>query len=303
MSTIKTAARIAIREALFSLLDHARLFRNAVKADNHLPAWVMQQNTLKAREEASLVATQLIYSEDQHRQNTQKLPGLIGISHETLTIGQSFNLSKSDFKSAMLNYRKLFGESIRMTDFSSKELRKGLLGDLNIQHLHFVQCYRQIRLFEERLHRVGFSWASATHGSVRLTAYTAIQYLKDKFTPSQAMQDDINGLKQMHNDDIVVIKRPLVPHLRANLSWSHSIEQLRQSSKKSRTQYPGQINTPLPLFIYLLSGQPLPEFNAIKPWSTGTRQERLPRRDACLEKLFNHPNSFLYRPITEKALA
>ncbi len=299
MSNLKIAARLAVRDTLLSLIDHAGLFRDAVTNDRDLPAWVMEQErklSVSAREQAAQTASCLTYQDDQQRQQTLKLTGLIGISDKTLELGRSFNQSKADFKAAMLHYRQLFGESIKMTDFSSKELRDGLLGHLKIQHLHFVQCYRQVKLFEDAPARIGFSWASGTHGTVRLTAEKAIQHLKDKFTTSQVIVNDIKQLEQMPKEAIVVIKRPLAPHLRANLSWSDSIESLRKSDKSLRTQYPGQINTPLPLFILLSSGQPLPEFNAIKPWVAGMKQERLQRRDTCLEKLSEHPGSFLYIP-------
>ncbi|WP_211829211.1 DNA replication terminus site-binding protein [Kistimonas asteriae] len=304
MSNIKTAARLAVRDTVLSLIDHARLFCDAVTHDSDLPAWIMKQDhqpSVSAREKAAHDATSLTYQDDQQRQQTVKLTGLIGISSNTLELGHSFNRSKADFKAAMLYYRQLFGESIKMTDFSSKELRDGLLGHLKIQHLHFVQCYRQVKLFEEAPARIGFSWASGTHGTVRLTAETAIQHLKDKFTPSQVIISDIKQLEQMPKEAVVVIKRPLTPHLRANLSWPDNIETLRRSDKTLRTQYPGQINTPLPVFILLSPGQPLPEFNAIKPWVAGMKQDRLQRRDTCLEKLSDHPGSFLYIPRQKEA--
>ena len=306
MSNSKTATRLAVRDTLLSLIDHAWLFRDAVTNDRDLPAWVMEQDhqpSVSAREQAAQTASCLIYQDDQQRQQTLKLTGLIGISDSTLKIGQSFNQSKADFKVAMLHYRHLFGESIKMTDFSSKELRDGLLGHLKIQHLHFVQCYRQIKLFEEAPSRVGFSWASGTHGTVRLTAEKAIQHLKDKFTPSQVILDDIKQLEQMHKEAIVVIKRPLAPHLRANLSWTDNIETLRRSDKGLRSQYPGQINTPLPLFIQLKPNQSLPEFNAIKPWMASMKQSRLQRRDTCLEKLSTNPGSFLYVPLVTETMS
>ncbi len=287
------------------LIDHARLFHDAVTNDRDLPAWVMaqeHQTSVHAREQAAHAASCLTYQDDQQPQQTLKLTGLIGISDNTLELGQLFNQSKADFKAAMLHYRHLFGESIKMTDFSSKELRDGLLGHLKIQHLHFVQCYRQVKLFEEAPARVGFSWASGTHGTVRLTAEKAIQHLIDKFTPSQVIANDIKQLEQMSKDTVVVIKRPLSPHLRANLSWPDRIEALKKHDKTLRTQYPGQINTPLPLFILLSPGKPLPEFNAIKPWVAGMKQDRLQRRDTCLEKLSDHPGSFLYIPLKKEAL-
>lgn len=299
MSNLKTAARLAVRDTLLSLIDDARMFGDAVNHDQDLPAWVMEQDhspSSSAREQAAHAASCLTYQNEQQRQQTLKLTGLIGISENTLELGHVFNRSKGDFKAAMLHYRHLFGESIKMTDFSSKELRDGLLGHLKIQHLHFVQCYRQIKLFEEAPARVGFSWASGTHGTVRLTAETAIQHLKDKFTPSQMILNDIKQLEQMPTETVVVIKRPLAPHLRANLSWPENIETRRRSDKALRTQYPGQINTPLPLFILLSPGHPLPEFNAIKPWVAGMKQNRLQRRDTYLEKLSDHPGSFLYVP-------
>ena len=297
----KFLARIDIRDSLIALIEARDQFREVLLADHLLPAWVMEdgaeESDLDARRRAADISLKLTYAPDQPGQETQKLTGLVGISSETLALGEQLNQSKEAFKAAMQNYRKLFGTSFAMTDLSSKELRDTLLGNMHIQHIHFVQCYRQLKLFPVAPDRVGFSWATGTHGSVRLSALQAIEHLRSKFTPSQGLAEDIRLLEGMTEAAEVVIRRPLAPHLRANLTWSEEIKALKKKDPEQGKQWPGQINTPLPLYICLEPDGVLPDFNHIKPWSPESRQERLKRNDTRLMPLSNRPGSMLFRPI------
>ena len=294
----KTAARIQIRDTLVNLIDIRNRFREALLEDHQLPAWIHQEDDHKddARRLAASTSLRLTYNPEQQAQATDKLIGLVGISAQTLDLGEQLNLSKQAFKAAMQEYRKLFGISFEMTELSSKELRESLLGNMNIQHLHFVQCYRQLKLFQTAPKRVGFSWAAGTHGSVRLTAKKAIDHLRNKFTPSLGLAEDIRLLEQLPDSAEVVIRRPLAPHLRANLTWPDEIKEKRKLDSEARKQWPGQINTPLPLFIRLEPGESLPEFNRIRPWTPEMKQERLKRSDTRLTPLSNRPGSLLFRP-------
>ncbi|MCL6272111.1 hypothetical protein M3P05_19500 [Sansalvadorimonas sp. 2012CJ34-2] len=294
----KTAARIQVRDSLIALIESRDDFREALLEDYQLPAWVYQENgeSEDSRTLASRISLKLTYNPDQPGQETIKLTGLVGISSETYDIGQTLNQSKTDFKAAMVNYRSCFGHGFDMTELSSKELREGLLGKLNIQHIHFVQCYRQLKFFQTPPRRVGFSWATGTHGTVRLTRDKAIDHIRRNFTPSLGLTEDIRLVETMTESCEVVIKRPLAPHLRANLTWPDPISAERKISKEARKQWPGQINTPLPVFLQLEKGENLPEFNRIKPWNPEMKQERLQRSDTCLKPLSKRPGSMLYVP-------
>ena len=165
--------------------------------------------------------------------------------------------------------------AIEAIEETSDELRENLLGGLKIQHIHFVQSYRQLKLFETPPKRIGFSWAAHHSGSVRLSAEEAIDHLRKKYLASSAIQKDIEILQQMPDSEPVIIKRLLAPHLRANLTWHSDIEALRKTDSAFKKQYPGQINTPLPVFVQLDKGVPLPEFNRIRPFDPSAKQERL----------------------------
>ena len=183
-----------------------------------------------------------------------------------------------------------------MTESGSRELREGLLGKLNIEHLHFVQCYRHIKLFPIAPARVGFSWAMATHGSIRLSRNKAIAHLNSNFTPSIGVSEDIGILEKLPESSEVVIRRALAPHLRANLTWPDHIKAMRTIDPEIKKQYPGQINAPLPLFIQLDPGKTLPDFNQIKSWHPDMRQARLKRSDARLIPLSNRPGCLIFLP-------
>ncbi|WP_330925040.1 hypothetical protein [Candidatus Sororendozoicomonas aggregata] len=304
----ETAAKIAVRDTLIQLVNTNQTFKKAVIDDGHLPAWVMKEGQSTPEDapgdriKAAEVSTCLTYLSNQSKQETARLPGLVGVSPETLTLGHALNTARLRFKQAMGDYRKLFGDSIEAIEQTSDDLRESLLGGLKIQHIHFVQSYRQLKLFAKAPKRVGFSWAASHSGTVRLTACEAIDHLQKKYLASDAIGADIRILEQMPADEIVIIRRILAPHLRANLTWSKNINDIRQQDPEVKQQYPGQINTPLPLFIQLAPGKPLPEFNPIRPFDPQARQERLQRSDARLEKISDHPHSRIYR-YTDPTLA
>ncbi|MCW7552352.1 DNA replication terminus site-binding protein [Endozoicomonas gorgoniicola] len=294
----KTAARMAVRDTLIELVDINRQFREAVLNDHDLPAWVMQEDdtdALNDRTLAASVTTRLTYSSEQNKQETARLPGVIGISARSLVQGQQLNQAKDRFKAAMGEYRKLYGDDIAAIEETSDQLRDGMLGGLQIQHIHFVQSYRQLKLFQQPPRRISFSWAANHSGTVRLTSVEAIEHLRKKYMASAAIERDITLLEQLPGSEIVVIKRLLAPHLRANLKWPDTIEAERQMNPESKKQFPGQINTPIPVFVQLEKGQPLPDFKPIKPFDPMTRQERLQRSDARLVRISDNPVSRIYR--------
>ena len=304
----KTAARMAVRDTLIELVDSNRQFREAVLNDHELPAWVMQEDDADALNEQTLyeqkrddrtlaasITSRLTYSSEQNKQETARLPGIIGISASSLALGQQLNQAKDQFKTAMGEYRQLYGDDIAAIEETSDQLRDGVLGGLQIQHIHFVQSYRQLKLFQQPPRRIRFSWAANHSGTVRLTSVEAIEHLRKKYMASAAIERDITLLEQLPGSEIVVIKRLLAPHLRANLKWSDTIEAERRMNPDAKKQYPGQINTPLPVFVQLKNGQPLPEFKPIKPFDPMTRQERLQRSDARLVRISDNPVSRIYR--------
>ncbi|WP_281645186.1 hypothetical protein [Parendozoicomonas sp. Alg238-R29] len=299
----KALARLQVRDTLIDLIEARDAFRELLLNDYQLPAWTYQDESSREdpRALSAKISLKLTYDPEQPGQETLKLTGLIGISEETLTLGETLNLAKTDFKEAMQNFRKCFGKGFDMTELSSRELREGLLGNLHIQHIHFVQCYRHLKLFPVAPRRIGFSWASATHGSVRMKATKAIAYLNSNFTPSIGMAEDIAKLEKLPESSDVVIRRPLAPHLRANLTWPDTIKEKRRLDSESRKQWPLQINTPLPLFVHLKQGEPLPEFNRIRPWDPAMKQERLQRSDTRLVPFSNRPGSMLYLPASQEA--
>ena len=299
----KTAARIAVRESLIELVATNQQFRDAVQNDATLPLWLMTDpasgiesdiSVLAQREQLSRAVTQLTYTDLQNKQETVRLTGLVGISAETYDIGIRLNDVRQQFKVAISAFRKLFGDDVAAIEQASEDLREGVLGGLHVQHLHFVQCYRQLKLFQQAPNRVGFSWAACHSGTVRLTAQAAIAHLENKYLASAAIQEDIIALNKMAQDEVVVIRRELAPHLRANITWSKAIQTLRASDATLRKQYPAQINSPLPLFIQLEQGQPLPEFNLIRPFDPSAKQARLTRSDAKLVKINDNPHSKIY---------
>ncbi|CAM3864156.1 DNA replication terminus site-binding protein [Parendozoicomonas haliclonae] len=305
----QTAARIQIRDQLIALISAKDHFREALLADQSLPIWLMEEHcddggggdghtrNADLRRHVADICLRLTYAPDQPGQETQKLTGLVGISASTLKLGEDLNTSKLLFKESIQAYRKQFGSSFEMTDLSSRELRETILGRMNIQHIHFVQCYRQLKLFPIPPKRVGFSWANATHGSVRLTATKAIDHLRSKYTPGQGLFEDIQILQNLPENQEVVIKRPLVPHLRANLTWPEEIKRLRANNPEIRKDWPGQVNAPLPLFMQLEEGEELPAFNQIKPRDPDNKPERQQRNDRRLVPLSNRPGSLIFTRI------
>ncbi|MRI34467.1 hypothetical protein EOPP23_15885 [Endozoicomonas sp. OPT23] len=293
----RTAATLAVRDELIKLVEVNNQFRDAVLADHTLPVWVMKEmdEAQSDRALAAETACRLTYNEHQNKQETARLPGIVGISEKTLIIGHQLNEARDSFKKAMSDYRKLFGDSIQAIEEASEKLRDGLLGGLKIQHIHFVQSYRQLKLFDTAPKRIGFSWAAHHSGSVRLSASEAIEHLQKKYLASAAIQKDIEVLAQMPKTEPVIIKRLLAPHLRANLTWHKDIETLRKLDKDLKKEYPGQINVPLPVFVKLDKCAPLPEFNRIRPFDPAAKQERLTRSDTKLVRISDNPHSRIYR--------
>ena len=294
----KAAATLAVRDRLIELVDTNRQFHDALLCDRSLPAWVMQDESDEPEDDrtmAARVSTRLTYASEQNKQETARLPGIIGVSNATMTKGQQLNAAKAAFKTAMGDYRELFGDSIAAIEAASEQLREGLLGGLQIQHIHFVQSYRQLKLFPLPPKRIRFSWAAHHSGSVRLSTVEAIDHLRKKYMASAAIEQDVALLEQLPASEVVVIKRLLAPHLRANLTWPEEIEAQRRTNTDAKKAYPGQINTPAPVFVQLENGLPLPEFNEIKPFDPATRKERMARSDARLVRISDNPQSRIYR--------
>ena len=109
----ETAARMAVRDTLIELVDINRRFKEQVTGDEHLPVWVMKdlEDTRDDRAMAAEVSTRLTYVDSQNKQETARLPGIIGISRDTAHTGSSLNLARDSFKKAMSEYRKLYGDS------------------------------------------------------------------------------------------------------------------------------------------------------------------------------------------------
>ncbi|MDP0587720.1 MAG: hypothetical protein QS748_00300 [Candidatus Endonucleobacter bathymodioli] len=297
----ETAAKIAVRDSLVNLIAINQTFKEALLADSDLPLWIMkedlptQQRQQTDRAIVANTSTRLTYLPDQSRQETARLPGLVGISNNTYKLGAALNEARNDFKLAMREYRHLFGDNIESIEQTSEKLRENLLGGLKIQHIHFVQSYRQLKLFESPPKRVGFSWAACHSGSVRLNTTDAIDHLKQKYLASGSIDSDIRVLEKMPTDQVIIIKRVLAPHLRANLTWPKTITDLLIKDPYKKKQYPNQINTPLPLFVKLQPSEPLPEHNQIQPFNPQSKQDRLRRSDARLEKISTNPHSRIYR--------
>lgn len=293
------AVKLVVRDTLLDLVEANRAFKLAVLKDAILPAWIMNGvDHLYDREKAAEISALLTYKEEQNRQETTKCTGIIGISTSTLQAGIDLNQKKDAFKKAMSEYRALFGHSFSMTGLSSKEIRETLLGNLKLQHLHFVQSYRHIKLFSTPPKRVGFSWAASHTGAVRLTTVKAIDHLRSKFTQSKGLLADIQILEGLPEHTEIVIKRPLTSHLRANLTWPEEIEAILKQENTLKLQHPAQINTPLPLFICMKNSDDMPDFNKIRPLDKEAKQERLQRRDARLRKLSSRSGSVIYIPET-----
>ena len=297
----ETAARNAVRDSLVELVEINRSFREAIEADRELPVWIMPETddpapeSYDARFVAAHTSTRLTYIDQQNRQETARMTGLVGVSAATIAQGAELNDARTAFKTAMSAYRRFFGDNVEAIEEASESLRDTVLGGLQIKHLHFVQCYRQLKLFPVAPKRVGFSWAASHSGTVRLTAREAIDHFQKKYMASAAIDQDIELLQRMPDDEVVVIKRILAPHLRANITWHNEIKALRITDPALKKQYPAQINSPLPVFVQLEKGQPLPEFNRIRPFNPSAKQDRLQRSDACLVKISENPFSRIYR--------
>ena len=99
----------------------------------------------------------IIVLKNQSKQETARLPGLVGVSPGTLRLGSTLNTARTRFKEAMGEYRKLFGDSIEAIEQTSDDLRESLLGGLKIQHIHFVHLlYFCSLLLHDRHHRCRF---------------------------------------------------------------------------------------------------------------------------------------------------
>lgn len=290
----QSAARLAIRDALIQLVDDNSRFNECVKNDHNLPLWLMEENGEINRDQAADICTRLTYDAGQNQRTTERLTGIIGISEPTLHAGRALNVSRMQFKVTVGEFRQLFGDDVKAIEHASEDLREGLLGGLKVANLHFLQCYRQLKLFETRPERIGFSWAATHSGTVKLTAAQAIDHFRTKYMSSVAIDQDIVTLEQLPAERIVVIKRELAPHLRANIRWPKPIELTRLEDDAVKQQHPKQVNSPLPIFILLKPGQLLPLFNPIKPLDWATKPPRARRSDSTLVKLNDDPFSRIF---------
>ncbi|WP_422452242.1 hypothetical protein [Endozoicomonas sp. ALC066] len=226
---------------------------------------------------------------------TTKLYGVCAISTETGLAGNRLLNAKADFKRAMTDYRKLFGSNnIKNIAVTSSELRDGLFGGLKIQDINFVQCYRQPKLLIRTPKKIGFTWASASHGVVSLTVSGAVEHLQSKYLHSQAIIDDIEALHMMRKSEKVAVKRTLSPHLRANIFWPDDVKEELQTDQTLKSQFMGMLNTPLPIFIIMQEPGLLPE---IKHPRSVSKKPVVRKADSKLKSIRDseHCRVFCYR--------
>jgi hypothetical protein len=270
--------RIELLDCFEQLLQTLDSFCIVIRQDN-LPVWVSHTeaelgDVLNMRLKAIQLYRALWYEGSEDGRETLTCPGIVGASPETLIAAQACNIAKDRFKAAILALKTLGRIEAKavMTDLHCRQQSVALaMRRMGAARLNLKQAYRHIPLLEECPLKIGFTWSRQGRVIQRTSLDEARLLLEQRVETPQVILER-QKLATLGNDEVLARVRSVCPHLRANLVFADN------DGFGVRRRL---MQTPLPLLVPLLPGQPLPEF--VRVASEPPISLRLRRADVRIE--------------------
>ena len=244
------------------------------------PLGASRHTDLCCRETTFQALAQLEYLDTQEAREIIICPGFIGASPETLTLIDTLNQHKENFKKSILALKQ---QKIPLSDPVINEKFEGILKKrptltaqtlqkFGLARLHLKQCYRIIPILPLFPLKISWTWAN-TRAIKRITRDEA-EALLCKKKNSIKKESELEKLMTIPKNQSLAIVQDLAPHLRANIVLdNHKHEKIRM-----------MIKGPIPLFFLSQKGDPIPSFKPPPP-KHGKNKDRLKRSDQKIEQI------------------
>ncbi|WP_415912802.1 DNA replication terminus site-binding protein [Neptuniibacter sp. QD37_11] len=203
--------------------------------------------------------------------NTQKLPGLIGISPEVIPLVNHLNLAKDHFKSTVKHFK---GSTSVIHEILHKRAQflATTLESHGLARLHLKQCYRHIPVLDQAPTKVRFNWYSSGRSIRRMKVSDAYSKLQEFDYSLPHISTQLSILASFSPDDYLAQVQEQVPLVRAYITWEDGEEILSKN-----------MNAPLPIFFPLGQDNKYPPSNQIASTPPEERS-RKKRSDCCISE-------------------
>jgi len=232
---------IAVLESYKKLRNNLKKLNKLLLNDQNLPGWIYQNDKLsplKLRQKLFDITNQIEYYDAQDPKETVIYPGIIGASLDTIEQINIINNSKSEFKEAIQNLKKLKiknTDPVLMAEFNKifnvvekddknkralntqKTLKRNGLARLNLK-----QCYRTIKVLPIKPRSISWTWAN-TKAITKISKSDAILKLQQKGNDYGIMQQ-IQKVECLKDSDKLAIVQNLAPNLRANIVYPENYD-------------------------------------------------------------------------------
>ena len=223
------------------------------------------------------IITQIEYHDTQDPKETVIFPGIIGASLSTINQIDQINYSKSKFKEAIQNLKKLkiknsdpiltkeFNKilDINKLDYTNKreENTQITLKRNGLARLNLKQCYRTIKILPVKPKSISWTWAN-TKAITKITKDEAIAKLQQKGN-DYGIQQQIQKVGSLNNAEQLAIVQNLAPNLRANIVYP-------TNNLKNKIETPDRqmIKGHMPIFYPENNNNELPYFKPPKEKNT-----------------------------------
>lgn len=172
-------------------------------------------NNRRARETAADMLCSLRNAPDQDIATVQRLAGALAASPETIALAKQVNSLKEAFAKAVGAIA------------DSRQVRHREIGRV-VKKINLLQCYRQIKVLEERPSGIAFTWARTGGATKRLTVEEAMARVRQaRENPPIEMADQkhweamadaaLRKLATLPLGERIGFREPVAPHPRANV--------------------------------------------------------------------------------------
>lgn len=264
--------QLALQQALTHLEASLAALGDQLLSAADYPAWVSPHDKgACAQARAVQIYSQLDYQDGQAGNESDIVPGILGVGAETLALAETVNAHKQALRQALLALQQ---DTIEFVDAKGNTRRMDaaqyVLNRMGHARLHRLQAWRQIPILDHRPKAVWFAWVESKK-VYRISCAEACDRLESLGTGNPHIAQQLLVLRTLGQDTPLAVVQEARPHARANLYW----EGRRMT----------QVRSSMPLLYPARPGEPLPALTPID----SDRQKRTQRRKRSDVRLADEP--------------
>lgn len=269
--------RIALLDAFNGLVEALSELEGRLILDEKAgyPGWLAWREN--ARHAAGAAAIRrLEYRESQEESRSDRCPGALGVSEETLACARRVNEWKSRVKKRVLEIRHPGGlgkEDVVNRVINEERGRAPAvveaLSQVGNARVHLVQTYRQIRVLEPMPTSISLTWSCGNRSIRKVDVEQGRAMVRRAKHLSDRVREQAQArLSAMPGNQELAVVKPVAPSVRANVVWKIDEETTRQ-----------MFDAALPLLYPARPGAPGVRHNELDdyPPNERERKKRLPR--------------------------